>query len=214
MTSLNNEQLAALRVDYSLKTFDETVVLDDPLKQFAVWFEEALSAGIAEPNAMTLATIKQDLTPSARIVLLKGFTNNGFSFFTNYESEKGLHLAHHPHAALVFNWLELQRQIRVEGTVEKLSEEENDAYFYSRPLGSQIGAAASPQSRVIENRTMLEDAYLTLQHQGKVDRPLNWGGYLIKPTLIEFWQGRNNRLHDRFVFIKDKNSWQRNRLAP
>lgn len=214
MASLDNEQLAALRVDYSLKTFDETVVLNDPYKQFSVWFEEALHAKIAEPNAMTLATIKQDMTPSARIVLLKGIHEKGFSFFTNYESEKGIQLAIHPNAALVFNWLDLQRQVRIEGSVEKLSDEENDAYFYSRPLGSQIGAAASPQSKVIANRMVLEDAFLSFQNQSEIKRPVNWGGYLVKPRLIEFWQGRNNRLHDRFAFIKDKNTWLRNRLAP
>ncbi|TAE91009.1 MAG: pyridoxamine 5'-phosphate oxidase [Bacteroidetes bacterium] len=214
MANLSNEQLTALRVDYSLKTFDETVVLNDPFEQFAIWFEEALAAGILEPNAMTLATIKLDLTPSARIVLLKGAAKEGFSFFTNYESDKGTQLAAHPHAALVFNWLELQRQVRIEGSVERLPAEDNDAYFYSRPLGSQIGAIASPQSRVIAHRDDLEAAFKSAQNQLTIKRPENWGGYLVKPKRIEFWQGRSNRLHDRFVFIKDENTWIKNRLAP
>lgn len=214
MATLNNEQLTALRVDYSLKTFDENQVLNDPFEQFSVWFEEALKAQVTEPNAMTLATVKPDLTPSARIVLLKGVSDEGFSFFTNYDSGKGRHLSARPHAALVFNWLELQRQVRIEGSVEKLSDEDNDAYFYARPLGSQIGAIASPQSRVIEHREDLERAFKLAQDQPEVIRPQHWGGYMVKPHLVEFWQGRSNRLHDRFVFIKDENSWLRNRLAP
>lgn len=217
MTDLSNKEIAALRVDYSLKTFDETHVLDDPFKQFSVWFKEALDAQVNEPNAMTLATVKPNNTPSARIVLLKGITPTGFTFFTNYSSHKGQQLEQNPNAALVFCWLELHRQVRVEGTIEKLSAKENDEYFYSRPVGSQLGAIASPQSKPLQNRLALEQLYknteATYQTHEPV-RPEHWGGYVVKPTLIEFWQGRSNRLHDRFEFSLTTSGWVRQRLAP
>jgi pyridoxamine 5'-phosphate oxidase len=217
MNELSNNKIAALRVDYSLKEFDETHVLADPLKQFSVWFKEALEANVNEPNAMTLATVKPDNTPSARIVLLKGFSELGFSFFTNYNSHKGKQLIQNPNVALVFCWLELQRQVRIEGRVIKLSKQENDEYFYSRPLGSQIGAIASPQSEVIAGRHVLEQNYSVVEnelHEKEPERPDHWGGFLVIPTLIEFWQGRSSRLHDRFEFKKTENTWKRERLAP
>jgi pyridoxamine 5'-phosphate oxidase len=217
MNELSNNKIAALRVDYSLKEFDETHVLADPLKQFSVWFKEALEANVNEPNAMTLATVKPDNTPSARVVLLKGFSELGFSFFTNYNSHKGKQLIQNPNVALVFCWLELQRQVRIEGRVIKLSKQENDEYFYSRPLGSQIGAIASPQSEVIAGRHILEQNYSVVEnelHEKEPERPDHWGGFLVVPTLIEFWQGRSSRLHDRFEFKKTENTWKRERLAP
>jgi pyridoxamine 5'-phosphate oxidase len=217
MNELSNNKIAALRVDYSLKEFDETHVLADPLKQFSVWFKEALEANVNEPNAMTLATVKPDNTPSARVVLLKGFSELGFSFFTNYNSHKGKQLIQNPNVALVFCWLELQRQVRIEGRVIKLSKQENDEYFYSRPLGSQIGAIASPQSEVIAGRHVLEQNYSVVEnelHEKEPERPDHWGGFLVVPTLIEFWQGRSSRLHDRFEFKKTENTWKRERLAP
>jgi len=217
MNELTNKKIAALRVDYSLKEFDETHVLADPIKQFSVWFQEALEADVNEPNAMTLATIKQDNTPSARVVLLKGFDESGFSFFTNYNSHKGQQIIYNPNVALVFCWLELQRQVRIEGKVSKLSKQESDDYFYSRPLSSQIGAIASPQSTVIEGRHVLEQIYTAVEnklHDKAPERPEHWGGFKVEPTLIEFWQGRSSRLHDRFEFVRSGNSWKYNRLAP
>lgn len=217
MTELSNKDIAALRVDYSLKTFDETHVLDDPFTQFKVWFKEAMEAEVNEPNAMTLATVKANGTPSARIVLLKGLTQHGFTFFTNYHSHKGEQMAANPHVALVFCWLELHRQVRIEGVIEPLSAKENDEYFYSRPLGSQLGAIASPQSKVLHSRAELEQNYQLVEQEfanREPERPEHWGGYIVKPSLIEFWQGRSNRLHDRFEFTKQGEQWARHRLAP
>ncbi len=217
MNELTNQKIAALRVDYSLKVFDESQVLDNPILQFKLWMQEAIEAEANEPNAMTIATIKPDGTPSARVVLLKGITETGFTFFTNYDSHKGQQLTGNPNIAVVFCWLELQRQVRIEGTVTKLSDTENDAYFYSRPIGSQIGAIASPQSQIIPNRMVLEQNFETVKNNlpnQKLQRPENWGGFFIEPNLIEFWQGRSSRLHDRFEFKKTANSWKRNRLAP
>lgn len=217
MNELTNQKIAALRVDYSLKVFDESQVLDNPILQFKLWMQEAIEAEANEPNAMTIATIKPDGTPSARVVLLKGITETGFTFFTNYDSHKGQQLTGNPNIAVVFCWLELQRQVRIEGTVTKLSDTENDAYFYSRPIGSQIGAIASPQSQIIPNRMVLEQNFETVKNNlsnQKLQRPENWGGFFIEPNLIEFWQGRSSRLHDRFEFKKTANNWKRNRLAP
>lgn len=217
MSELTSKQIAALRVDYSLKEFDETHVQQDPFLQFETWFKEALEAAVNEPNAMTLATVKPDGTPSARIVLLKGFSKEGFSFFTNYNSHKGAEMGQNPHVALVFCWLELQRQVRIEGTIKRLTDKENDEYFYSRPLSSQIGAIASPQSSAIAGRHILEQNFRLIEQelQGKEpERPPHWGGYLVIPSMIEFWQGRQSRLHDRFEFRKTANGWVKQRLAP
>jgi pyridoxamine 5'-phosphate oxidase len=212
-----SSQIANLRVDYTLRSFDEKDLLTDPFKQFEQWMEEAILAEANEPNAMTLATVKPDGTPSARIVLLKGFDERGFTFFTNYESSKGVELAANKNVAIVFCWLELQRQVRIEGIAEKISAAESDAYFMSRPEGSRIGAHASPQSTIIENRKVLEDSYAHFEklfQQEPVMRPLNWGGFIVNPHSIEFWQGRKSRLHDRFLYKKLSNEWKINRLAP
>lgn len=217
MKSLTNEEITMLRVDYTLRQFDEKDVAANPVEQFRTWFNEAVDAHVNEPNAMTLATVKADNTPSARIVLLKGVSENGFTFFTNYNSHKGEQMAANPNVALVFCWLELQRQVRIEGTIKKLSEQESDEYFYSRPLGSQIGAVVSPQSSIISSRQVLEEEYKKLEKKLEnthIQRPANWGGYIVVPDLIEFWQGRTSRLHDRLEFKRNEDSWLRNRLAP
>lgn len=212
--------IADIRRDYMLKSFDESHAAANPFDQFKEWWEEATSAEIDEVNAMTLATVDSNGKPSARIVLLKGYTHDGFVFFTNYESAKGQELAANPNAAILFFWKELERQIRIEGTVEKISEVDSDAYFHSRPAGSRIGAWVSPQSKVISGRNFLEENYqrLILQYpdENKVPRPPHWGGYIVKPESFEFWQGRSSRLHDRLRFMKNNQSsqWLRERLAP
>ncbi len=212
--------LADLRRDYKLASLDAADLAADPIEQFARWFEQAQRAQVPEPNAMTLATVTADLRPSARIVLLKGFDAQGMSFFTNYESRKGEELATRPHACLVFNWLELERQVRIEGRVEKVAAAESDSYFKIRPLASRYGALASPQSRVIADRQVLIDRENNLRSQYGEDppRPAHWGGYRVIPEQFEFWQGRRSRLHDRFRYLlKDgtgTRAWQIDRLAP
>ena len=213
--------IAHLRQDYQLKSLDIGDVDANPSLQFSKWFEEALKSEILEPNAMALATVSADGKPSARIVLLKGIHTEGygFVFYTNYDSKKGQEMAANPHVALCFNWLDLQRQIRIEGTVEKISPDISADYFSSRPKASQIGALASPQSQVVPNRAFLEENYqkITAQYADTegVPRPENWGGYVVHPTLIEFWQGRRSRLHDRICYTRQKNGdWKIERLAP
>ena len=215
---VDNSVIANLREDYTAKTLTKADVTDNPIEQFGIWLKEALNAEVPEPNAMTLATATTSGVPSARIVLLKGYDENGFVFYTNYESQKAQEMADNPNVALVFVWLELQRQIRIQGTVRKISPEASTAYFQIRPKKSQIGAVASPQSRVIEDRTILEENFETIKkkYEGeeKLPRPENWGGYVVTPSKIEFWQGRSSRMHDRIVFQKDGDSWKINRLAP
>lgn len=209
--------IADIRKDYKQHSLNEADIATNPFVQFEQWWNEAIASEIDEVNAMTLATATKDGIPSARIVLLKGYDNKGFVFFTNYNSHKGQELLDNPHAALVFFWKELERQVRIEGLVEKVSEAESDEYFNSRPEGSRIGAWASPQSSVINDRSIIEsnvDA-LTKQYTGQsIPRPAHWGGYRVKPQVIEFWQGRSNRLHDRFKFTASGDTWKRERLAP
>ena len=214
-----------LRNEYALAALDESQIDRDPLKQFEAWMQEAIRAQVPEPTAMTLSTVDVRGRPAGRIVLLKGLDERGFVFYTNYASRKGRDLAAHPAAALTFMWKELERQVRIEGTVEKVTEQESREYYDSRPLGSRIGAWASPQSDVIENRAWLEtrwDEY-TKEHGEKPPLPPHWGGYRVMPDYLEFWQGRRSRLHDRIAFTRDKrgceapaslNTWKIARLAP
>ena len=214
---LTKENLQNLRQDYRSAQLNENEVHADPMQQFKKWFTDALNAKLYEPNVMTLATADSDSKPTARIVLLKGFDENGFIFFTNYESKKGRDLIENPQAALVFFWAELERQVRIEGVVSKVDAQTSADYFHSRPIGSQIGALVSPQSAVISDRTILEDKVvaLTTQYEGmEIPRPANWGGYLVEPTHIEFWQGRTSRLHDRIVYDLTEGEWLIKRLAP
>ncbi|MBC7744678.1 MAG: pyridoxamine 5'-phosphate oxidase [Flavobacterium sp.] len=215
---IDKEILENLRQDYRSDSLSEKDVTEDPISQFGKWFNQAISAGLYEPNAMTLATASTDRKPSARIVLLKGFDAKGFVFYSNYLSSKGKEIAKNPVVALVFFWGELERQVRIEGTIEKLSKEESERYFQSRPRGSQIGAVVSQQSQILNSRSELEKKWNEMETEfadKKVPKPAYWGGYLVKPTLIEFWQGRQSRLHDRIVYKKaDKQTWKIVRLSP
>jgi pyridoxamine 5'-phosphate oxidase len=211
--------IADIRMNYSKKTLSENEVSPDPILQFDQWWHEAVAADIQEVNAMTLATASTDGLPSARMVLLKGFSGQGFTFFTNYDSYKGKQLADNPKACLVFFWKELERQVRITGLVEKISEKESEDYFRSRPLDGQVGAAVSPQSQVIESREWLENQFEDLSAKAassiQVKRPSHWGGYIVKPVVIEFWQGRPGRLHDRIQYsLNDNGTWKIERLAP
>lgn len=210
--------ISGIRKEYQLQTLNETDVYSNAIKQFDKWWGEAVLSEIVELNAMTLATATSNGLPSARIVLLKDYDENGFVFFTNYHSHKGMELDENPFASLVFFWKELERQVRIDGTVEKIPAAESDAYFNSRPPESRIGAWASPQSQVINSRQVIEENLTELQKSfaGKeIDRPPHWGGYIVKPTLIEFWQGRPGRLHDRIQYsaLADA-TWKIERLAP
>ncbi len=213
-----NKSIADIRKDYQLQSLLETDVANNPFEQFNKWWDDALTSEIDEVNAMTLATADMDAMPSARIVLLKGFDEKGFVFFTNYNSQKGSELAQNDRACLVFFWKELERQVRIYGITEKISTEENIAYFNSRPDGSKIGAWASPQSLVVAGKAWLKetfDYYRERFKHGEIPKPPNWGGYRVKPFKIEFWQGRPNRLHDRILYSKtQEGSWKFERLAP
>ncbi len=210
--------IADLRKSYESDELVESQAADDPLQQFQRWFQQALDAQVPEPNAMTLATVGADGKPSTRIVLVKGIDERGLAFYTNYDSRKGHELATHPQAALQFHWVELERVVRIEGRVVHVDPAESDAYFRSRPLGSRIGAWASPQSQVIDSRAVLEAAAkaAAAEHGEDPSRPPGWGGYRLSPDRWEFWQGRKNRLHDRLRFRLDADgrSWLRERLAP
>jgi len=212
-----NKNIADIRKEYSLHSLDENNVAPTPVEEFTQWWNEAVASEITEVNAMTLATATPDGKPSARIVLLKDYDEKGFVFFTNYNSSKGNQLEENSYAALVFFWKEIERQVRIEGVVEKTGAAENDAYFFSRPEGSRIGAWASPQSSVINNRSMLEENVVRYKEEFKnsIPRPPHWGGYRVMPFKIEFWQGRRNRLHDRILYTKTPDgSWKVERLAP
>ncbi|WJF89693.1 pyridoxamine 5'-phosphate oxidase [Paraburkholderia bonniea] len=209
--------LAELRKTYALGSLDETGVNANPVHQFNAWFSQALSAQLPEPNAMTLATADEHGRPSARTVLIKGVDERGFVFFTNYTSRKGMDLTHNPHACLLFYWPELERQIRIEGPVVRVEAAESDAYYASRPLGSRLGAWASPQSKVIENRAWLEarEQEIAAHYGDHPPRPPHWGGYRLVPEMLEFWQGRPSRLHDRLRYTRTaQGEWQIARLAP
>lgn len=215
MSSLSSS-IADLRKSYERAELSESASDANPLKQFDQWLQEAVQAQVPEPNAMTVATVSGDMRPSTRIVLIKGYDERGIVWYTNYDSRKGLQLAGNPFAALQFHWVELERVVRIEGRVEKVSAEESDAYFASRPLDSRIGAWASPQSQVISGRGVLvaNAAKYSAQFLLKPPRPPHWGGFRLIPDRWEFWQGRKSRLHDRLSYREEDGQWLRERLAP
>jgi pyridoxamine 5'-phosphate oxidase len=212
------DKIADIRKDYRLKNFTEADAAADAIQQFTAWWNDAVASEIDEVNALTLATATKQGKPSARIVLLKGYDENGFVFFTNYNSHKGEELAQNPQACMVFFWKELERQVKIEGLIEKVSEKESDEYYFSRPIGSQVGAWSSPQSSVISSRNVIEDNVKKYEAQfanTPITRPSHWGGYRLKPQLVEFWQGRPSRLHDRLQYtLQAEASWKIERLAP
>lgn len=219
---MDKQAVAAMRRDYSQRALDETGVDTSPMKQFELWFEESVNNDLLEPNAFTLSTVGEDGKPYSRVVLMKSYDQNGIVFFTNYESNKAKQLEANPYVAINFLWLEMERQLRIQGIVERISKLESLNYFISRPQGSQLGAWVSPQSSIISSRAILEEKWEQMKRKfkdGKIPLPDNWGGYRIKPNYFEFWQGRSSRLHDRIVYSKDgtnndASSWNIKRLAP
>ena len=212
-----SSDVAALRREYTAHGLRRADLHPNPIRQFALWFTAAIESGIDEVNAMTLATVSRENRPSARVVLLKGYSQEGFVFYTNYESEKGQQLERNPHAALVLYWKELERQVRIEGLTKKISREESTRYFHSRPSGSQLGAWVSNQSAVIDSRRILEARLGEIEARfagREIPLPPNWGGYVVQPDTMEFWQGRPNRLHDRFRYTRSADGWKIERLAP
>jgi pyridoxamine 5'-phosphate oxidase len=211
------DSLHQMRQEYAAGSLNETNMPHNPMEVFNVWLDFAINSGLTEPNAMTVATATPDGKPSARVVLLKEVNDKGFVFFTNYMSRKGRELIVNPEVAIVFDWHDLERQVRVEGRAEKLSAEESEAYFNERPEDAKIGAWASPQSKIVKDREELEKHLEEIEEQFEdmqVHRPSHWGGYLIRPSVIEFWQGRPSRMHDRIVYYKTEDGWTMHRLAP
>lgn len=212
------DKIHDIRKDYGILELSENNILDNPFDQFEVWFKDAMRTEGNEVNACVLSTLDKDNIPEGRVVLLKYYAEDGFSFYTNYGSQKAQQLAKHPYASMTFYWRTRERQVRIKGSITKVPEEISDAYFEERPEGSRIGAWASPQSQEIPNRQYLENKVEEIKHkyqkEGKIPRPEFWGGYLLQPSVIEFWQGRSSRLHDRIVYTLEEDSWVTKRIAP
>ena len=211
------KDIASIRRDYQMASLDEAASAANPMDQFTHWWEEATTSNIDEVNAFVLSTVDANRAPASRVVLLKGYTPEGFIFFTNYDSDKGKEIAANPNVAMNFFWKELERQVRITGTIKKISSEASAEYFHSRPLGSQVGAWSSPQSQVIPNRDFLENNFTEQTEkykEGNVPLPPHWGGYIVHPTQVEFWQGRSSRLHDRIRYSFENHQWTKVRLAP
>lgn len=218
MADKKSNIVEGLRQSYQAEPLTKNNINANPYEQFHQWMQDAINSDILEPNAMTLCTVDPTGFPQGRIVLLKGYGSDGFRFFTNYQSEKGRDIAHNPRATLVFFWDKLQRQVRISGTIQKISEKDSSAYFHKRPVGSQMGAIASPQSSEIEDREVLKENLEKIktkyEEDNKLEKPVHWGGYIVSMEKIEFWQGQKSRLHDRIQFTRSGSQWLKKRLAP